>query len=303
MTVLTSANTTTTKIGPIAISDTEPEAITCPTCSQVKRYVKLRENRLSGGMLNGYQWISEKCPCDLKRTEDTKQKMQEELDYSKQQAISKAYCNLQLPKRFDKARFNSETFIVDDYNREYVEYAKPWAKSVLDQDTGLYLFGLQGRGKTYNAVATLVHAVLTGALITSVSIPITSSKSAKFVNVPDWIENCRRSYNKDSKAANEADSVFEVYLLCLDDIGIENPTEWAKERIYTLINDRYNKCLPTIITSNKKLSDLGAHLNCPPIASRIYEMCRQFEFAGSDKRLTPKKGAIYEKSNLRPTWG
>ncbi|MDQ3044231.1 MAG: ATP-binding protein, partial [Chloroflexota bacterium] len=40
-------------------------------------------------------------------------------------------------------------------------------------------------------------------------------------------------------------------LLVLDDLGTENTTPWAREKLFQIINHRYNEQLPTVITSNQ----------------------------------------------------
>ncbi|MCP4713101.1 MAG: ATP-binding protein, partial [Planctomycetes bacterium] len=49
-------------------------------------------------------------------------------------------------------------------------------------------------------------------------------------------------------------------LLILDDLGIESPTPWANEKLYQLLNHRYNARLPTIITTNLTLETLELRL-------------------------------------------
>ena len=56
-----------------------------------------------------------------------------------------------------------------------------------------------------------------------------------------------------------------VPLLILDDLGMEQGTPWAQEKLYQIFAHRYNLRLPMIITtSNEKLDDLP-----PSIASRL----------------------------------
>ena len=43
--------------------------------------------------------------------------------------------------------------------------------------------------------------------------------------------------------------VRNVPLLLLDDLGTENTTPWAREKLYQLINHRYNEQLATVFTS------------------------------------------------------
>jgi DNA replication protein DnaC len=42
-----------------------------------------------------------------------------------------------------------------------------------------------------------------------------------------------------------------AFLLVLDDLGTENTTPWAREKLYQIFNHRYVERLPTIVTSNQ----------------------------------------------------
>ena len=42
---------------------------------------------------------------------------------------------------------------------------------------------------------------------------------------------------------------FVAKILILDDFGSENYSKWAFEKLYQIINWRYNRKLPTVITS------------------------------------------------------
>jgi DNA replication protein DnaC len=44
-------------------------------------------------------------------------------------------------------------------------------------------------------------------------------------------------------------------LLILDDLGAHSSTAWAEEKLYQIIVHRYNSALPTVITSQVKLTD------------------------------------------------
>jgi DNA replication protein DnaC len=49
-------------------------------------------------------------------------------------------------------------------------------------------------------------------------------------------------------------------LLILDDLGTQAATPWAQEKLFQLLNARYNQQLPTILTSNRPLSELDERL-------------------------------------------
>ena len=49
------------------------------------------------------------------------------------------------------------------------------------------------------------------------------------------------------------DELAALPLLALDDLGTENPTCWARDRLYTLVNRRYLAQRPTILTTTLSL--------------------------------------------------
>ncbi|MGC5411474.1 ATP-binding protein, partial [Streptomyces sp. DT225] len=72
-------------------------------------------------------------------------------------------------------------------------------------------------------------------------------------------------------------------LLIIDDLGAARATEWTEEITYRLINRRYNHMLPTLITTNLRISDLRAYLG-DRVASRLAQMTTRVEFEPVDRR-------------------
>lgn len=117
----------------------------------------------------------------------------------------------------------------------------------------LLLMGSYGSGKTHLAAAIANQCLRDG-------------KPALFLNTPDLLDYLREAY---SPSAGETysqrfDEIRDAPLLILDDLGTESPTPWAVEKLYQLLNARYNTQLPTVITTNKRLEDLE-----PRIGSRL----------------------------------
>lgn len=116
----------------------------------------------------------------------------------------------------------------------------------------LTLLGPCGGGKTHLAAA-IAHAALEQEI------------AAQLVVVPDLLDQLRQAV-----AADRADARFEAVkqapLLVLDDLGTEQVTPWAREKLYQLINHRYNHQLATVFTSNLRLDQLD-----PRVASRMHD--------------------------------
>ncbi len=67
------------------------------------------------------------------------------------------------------------------------------------------------------------------------------------------------------------DRLCKVGLLVLDDLGVENPSDWALEQLQTIIDYRYINALHTVITTNRPLTDLFYADSNPKRSSRLEE--------------------------------
>ena len=144
-----------------------------------------------------------------------------------------------------------ETFVPDvpGVRRAYiraVEYAKR-------PQGWLVFFGNYGAGKTHLAAAIANEA-------------LRRQFNVLFAIVPDLLDHLRSTFGPSSEV--EYDARFEIIrtvpLLILDDLGTENTTPWAREKLFQIMNYRYNDALPTVITSNRKPEDID-----PRIFSRM----------------------------------
>ena len=89
-----------------------------------------------------------------------------------------------------------------------------------------------------------------------------------FITAPDLLDFLRTTFNPNAEVSySEAfEQICNVPLLVLDDLGVENPSGWAKEKLFQLLNYRYVNKLPTVITTNTTLDELD-----PRISSRMME--------------------------------
>jgi DNA replication protein DnaC len=114
-----------------------------------------------------------------------------------------------------------------------------------------------------------------------------------FVIVPDLLDRLRSAFNPQNPQAY--DEVFEQVrsapLLILDDLGSQTGTPWAEEKLFQLLNYRYNACLPTVITTSLTVKEMDARLASrltDPQVSTILLMGR-FDFWGREKASTPAR--------------
>jgi DNA replication protein DnaC len=89
---------------------------------------------------------------------------------------------------------------------------------------------------------------------------------------------------------DEFDRYARAGLLVLDDLGAAKGTEWNEEINYRLVNYRYERQLPTIVTTNVPPKNLQAALG-ERVASRLVEMAQRVVLQGPDRRLAAKGSA------------
>lgn len=108
----------------------------------------------------------------------------------------------------------------------------------------LILVGNYGVGKSHLAAACVRHA-------------LDARRRAHFCVWPEYLRRLKLSWAEES-LEREADVLSEMeqgWLVALDDLDKQRPTEWARETLFSFLNARYNAQLPTIITLNTGLAD------------------------------------------------
>lgn len=164
-------------------------------------------------------------------------------------------------------------------NRNYALTERFLQGGYIEQGSGLYLYSEQvGTGKT-TVACTIANEYLVHEMWAANLQPLVA-----YVVVPEFLDRIRESWSDpDEELYDLLENIRTVPLVIWDDIGAERPSEWVRERLYTLINHRYTEELANIFTSNLPLERLGEQLG-PRIASRIRGMCMAVEVTGPDHR-------------------
>lgn len=119
---------------------------------------------------------------------------------------------------------------------------------------------------------------------------ILSGKSVVYWQVSELLDTLRDGYRHEERHHGEsfADSYSAImgyaracHTLILDDMGYQKDTEWATEKLDSLVDSRYMNRKETIITANT------AHL-----PDRIFDRCK-------DGRIVMLKGKSYRGSSLK----
>lgn len=199
--------------------------------------------------------------------------------YERDRRLKKKIEAAKIPARYAGLTFDN--YAIDAGNKNAVN----WAKSIVkNPQQGVYIYGGAGTGKTFLAAILAQELMKTG-------------KSVLFVDVPSLLDNLKTTFNNKSGNDTTLDEMMEALqaadMLILDDMGTENPTNWAAERIFIIVNDRYNAQKPVIVTSNLELDALLTHFTDEiigaRIVSRLQQMCKLAEINGGDRRLIRRK--------------
>lgn len=141
-------------------------------------------------------------------------------------------------------------------------------------DGWMLLEGSYGCGKTHLAAAVGNERLAQGDVVL-------------FVTTPDLLDHLRAAYSP--TAESSYDETFErvrtTDLLILDDLGVENPSAWAQEKLFQLLNYRYSHRKATIITTNADIDALD-----PRIRSRLLDtqLIRRVTITAPDYRSLSK---------------
>ncbi len=152
-------------------------------------------------------------------------------------------------------------------SRRAFESAKAYAES---PDGWLVLLGRSGAGKTHLAAAIANRCIERG-------------QPVLFVVVPDLLDHLRAAYRPDAEDPYDQlfDQVRRAPLLILDDLGAQAGTPWAVEKLYQIVNHRYNAQLPTVFTSSLALDELDERLRTRLSDPLFSQICTLEEAAAS----------------------
>lgn len=141
----------------------------------------------------------------------------------------------------------------------------------------LLLLGSTGVGKTHAAYGAIRDLAISG-----VGTRWTVTTAA------DMYGALRPRHGVDSET--EFRTYRDARLLLVDDLGADRkPTEFTEEVNFRLINYRYERHMPTLITSNVLPAELATRLG-DRVTSRMSEMCQRVVLKGADRRYNTGAG-------------
>lgn len=234
---------------------TRSDSKPCPHCG---RTLRARTMELHGKrMFCGF----EECGCDGERA--AKDAEERRAEQAEREHLRRSRVLAGVPKRY-----------ADAEHPEAGAYAEKVAAG-----RGMYLVGPVGTGKTHLAAAVCRELQAAG-------------KRFRMLSSVQLLELYRACFDGDGTESGVTSALVSVPVLVIDDLGKESPTDWAVERLFRVVDGRYNAERPVIVTTQferpaliKRLSRGGDPENAIALVSRLFEMCGTLRTDGPDRRL------------------
>lgn len=176
--------------------------------------------------------------------------------------------NANLGKRFESRTFETFDESVQQMPYEICKrYAVNFPKNKGKDINSIVLQGDCGTGKTH------LVAAITNYVIDEFGV------SCLF---DTWSNHLVKIKNEFNGKAEYIEALCSIPLLVIDDYGQEKRTEWSDEMLYKVVNSRYERLLPILMTTN--IPDLKNGVKSQ-ILSRLVEMSAVVKMTGTDWRM------------------
>ena len=205
------------------------------------------------------------CKCRTEAEQLRKEQMQKE---EEMRSIQRARISSMMDNTFRTACFAN--YQIRKENERQLKVAKKYCiefSKMYERNQGLLFWGTVGTGKSYTA-ACIANYLLEA----NTSVVMTS-----FVRILQEMQGFDRE--REETFTNKLNS---VKLLIIDDLGAERSTDYALEKVYGIIDNRYRAKKPLILTTNLTLRQMqeATDIRYARIYDRIFEMCYPMEFSG-----------------------
>lgn len=212
--------------------------------------------------------VTAMCRCEREREELKEKAKQAEEDMKRIQRLRKASL---MDEKFSDSTFDQ--FRLNKHNGRNLKLCRRYAErfdDMLEKNQGLLFWGNVGTGKSF-AAACIANYLLDR------KVPVVMTSFVKLLEV---IQAGRDQESEILSRFNYAK------LVIFDDLGAERGTDYALEKVYNIIDSRYRKKLPMILTTNLTIDDMkdASDMRYSRIYDRIFETCYPMQFTGPSWR-------------------
>lgn len=202
------------------------------------------------------------CPaCSHEKEEEKRMHEEKELALRKVREYEYKLRQAGIPERFKDRSLDS--YIPENQGQKHaLDFANTFANefdNVLQTGRSAIFCGKPGTGKTHLAVGIALHAMKL-------------NKLCGFTTVQRAIRRIKDSWRKDSDESESEVINLHVSpdLLIIDEIGVQFGTEFEKNFLFDILNERYEKRKPTLLLSNLTPAEVKGFLG-----ERVYDRLRE----------------------------
>lgn len=208
------------------------------------------------------------CDCDKAEEEREKAEEQRKKDFER---IEKLRAISLMDERMKESRFG--TFEETKYNAKNLKLCRRYVEKfdqMMENNQGLLLWGDVGTGKSFAA------ACIANDLLDQMH-PVVMTSFVKLIAAMDADRSISERLINQLNAAD---------LVIFDDLGTERSTDTALEKVYNIIDSRYRRKRPMIVTTNVTMNQMKeeADLRYRRIYDRLFEGCYPMQFVGPSWR-------------------
>ena len=209
------------------------------------------------------------CRCEREEEERERRKEEAAKDMEKIQRLRNASL---LDEKLRGATFDA--FKVTKYNERNLKLCRRYAMKfdqMVEKDQGLIFWGSVGTGKSF-AAACIANYLLDR------KVPVVMTSFVKLLEV------FQSGRDEETSILNR---LGYAKLVIFDDLGAERGTDFALEKVYNIVDSRYRKNLPMILTTNLTIEEMKSEVDMRyrRIYDRVFETCYPMQFTGPSWRL------------------
>jgi len=206
------------------------------------------------------------CKCYIEKTESAREKQR---IYENDQ-LRKQYIEFDNCRRYRFGQDDGRNANISAILRKYADNYD----AMLKKNTGIVLYGGIGTGKTFYAGCIANELIDRGFAVVMTSVYLITEYTDSFA---------KNQHKKDEYMEH----LKKCDCLILDDLATERDTEFMNEKVYNVINMRYQSGKPLIVTTNASKQDIldPKNIQRMRIYDRLAEMCKLIEVSGESRRI------------------